>query len=264
MQTHLLIVDPQTDFCAPDGALSVPGADADMARLAALVRRLTPRLDAVHVTLDTHHALDIAHPLFWQDAAGQPPAPFTTISAAEVEAGRWRPVLPGGEARALAYVWALDAHGRYPLSVWPPHCLLGSAGHAVLPVLFHGLQDWEESRRRNVDYVVKGLNPWTEHYSALRADVPDPADPGTQPNLVLIDALRQAEVIGVAGEAGSHCVANTVRDLAELGGDDLLARVVLLVDAVSPVSGFAALQAGFIQDMTARGMKTATTTEWLL
>lgn len=37
----------------------------------------------------------------------------------------------------------------------------------------------EEGRQRNVQFVNKGSNPWTEHYSAVQAEVPDPADAGT-------------------------------------------------------------------------------------
>ncbi len=263
MRTALLIIDPQADFCNPDmGALPVPGADGDMARLARMIARLGPRLDTVHVTLDTHHLLDIAHPLFWQNRAGTHPTPFTLISAEDVEQGRWR-ARPDDQARALSYVRALEADGRYALCIWPPHCLLGSAGHAVMPNVFQSLLAWEQ-QGDIVDYVPKGTNIYTEHYSALRAEVPDPADPSTQLNTRLRDALEQADIIAVAGEAGSHCVANTVRDLADSFADPASVRkLVLLSDAVSPVGGFEAYQTAFLQDLSARGMQVSTTTEFL-
>ena len=108
--------------------------------------------------------------------------------------------------RALTYVQTLAKNGRYPLCIWPPHCLIGSPGHAVMPELFAALLDWEQ-RFALVDYVTKGSNIWTEHYSAVQADVPDPADPGTQINTALIQTLLKADMIAVAGEAGSHCLA---------------------------------------------------------
>ncbi len=263
MQVELLIIDPQVDFCDPSGALYVPGGEADMARLARMVRRLAPRLDGIHVTLDSHHLVDTAHPIFWQDAAGSHPAPFTLLSAEDVEAGRWTTTQPDMYPRALAYVQALAAHGRYPLCIWPPHCLIGGAGHAVVPDLFAALAEWEE-KFAVVDYVPKGSNIWTEHYSAIQADVPDPADPGTQTNTALIQTLKEADVIAVAGEASSHCVANTVRDLADNFGDDrLVSKITLLTDAVSPVPGFEAFQDDFLREMTARGMTLSTTTEFL-
>ena len=133
----------------------------------------------------------------------------------------------------------------------------------MLPVLFDALQGWER-RYAVVDYVQKGSNIYTEHYSAIQADVPDPADPGTQVNTALVESLKQADILAVAGEAGSHCVANTVRDLADQFGDDaLLSKIVLLRDAVSPVGGFETLEDSFISVMTARGMRLSTTTEFL-
>ncbi len=263
MQVELLIIDPQVDFCDPTGALFVPGADRDMARLAGMVRRLTPKLGDIHVTLDSHHLVDIAHPIFWKDGGGKHPAPFTLISAADVAASRWTTTQPGMYRRALAYVETLETNGRYPLCIWPPHCLIGSAGHAVVPALFAALQDWER-RFALVDYVTKGSNPFTEHYSAIQADVPDPADPGTQINTALIGTLLKADLVAVAGEAGSHCLANTVRDVANNFGDDrLVSKIVLLTDATSPVTGFEGYQDDFLREMTARGMKLSTTDDFL-
>ncbi len=263
MQVELLIIDPQTDFCDPAGALFVAGADADMARLAGMVRRLAPKLGDIHVTLDSHHFVDIAHPIFWKDNLGKHPAPFTIISTSDVEAGRWIPTQPGASKRALAYVQALEKHGRYPLCIWPPHCLIGSRGHAVVPELFAALQQWEQ-RFALVDYVTKGSNIWTEHYSAIQADVPDPADPSTQINTALIQTLMKADRVAVAGEAGSHCLANTVRDIANNFGDDrLVSKIVLLQDATSPVTGFDAFQTNFVAEMTARGMQLSTTQDFL-
>lgn len=264
MQTALLIIDPQIDFCDPAGALSVAGADADMARLAQMITQIGSQIGEIHVTLDSHHWVHIAHPIFWSGAAGQHPDPFTIISAEDVQERRWTASDPDAQERAEAYVSALEAHGRYPLCIWPPHCLIGSWGHAVQPVLFEALVNWEK-HYRVVDYVEKGSNVYTEHYSAIKADVPDPADPSTQINTRLVSALASADVIAVAGEAGSHCVANTVRDLADSFGDDrLVSKIVLLQDAVSPVGGFGDYQSRFVAEMTARGMTLSSTREFMV
>ena len=133
----------------------------------------------------------------------------------------------------------------------------------VVPELFAALQEWEQ-RFRVVDYVTKGSNIWTEHYSAIQADVPDPADPSTQINTALIGTLMKADIVAVAGEAGSHCLANTVRDIADNFGDDRPGlQIVLLQDATSPVGGFGPFQDKFLAEMTARGMQLSTTREFL-
>ena len=261
---ELLVIDPQVDFCDPArGALYVPGAEQDMARLAAMIRRVKDKLADVHVTLDSHHYIHIAHPIFWKDSRGAHPPVFTRIGRADVEDGVWTPTVPGMYRRALDYVRQLEANGRYDLTVWPPHCLIGSPGHAVFPELFAALAEWE-SRFAFVDYVTKGSNILTEHYSAVQADVPDPADASTQINTRLIRALENADTVAIAGEARTHCLAHTVRDIADNFGDDSFVRkLVLLTDASSDIPGFEAQAQSFLGEMTRRGMQLSTTTEFL-
>jgi nicotinamidase-related amidase len=84
----LVVIDPQNDFCDPSGSLFVAGANQDMSRLAKMVKRLGKKVDDIHVTLDSHRIVDISHPLWWKDSAGKHPAPFTMITAADVDPGR--------------------------------------------------------------------------------------------------------------------------------------------------------------------------------
>ncbi|MEJ7710988.1 MAG: isochorismatase family protein [Pyrinomonadaceae bacterium] len=260
---ELLIIDPQIDFCGPGGALYVPGAEADMRRLAKMIGRTKTVLDDIHVTLDSHHSVHIAHPIFWKDSDGAHPAPFTCISRADVENGRWATTQPGMYRRALEYVRALEQQGRYELTIWNPHCLIGSPGHAVYPELFRALAEWEAMRFAFVDYITKGSNIWTEHYSAVQADVPDPADSSTQINTRLIETLQQADTVLIAGEALTHCVANTVRDIGNKFGDDShVAKMVLLEDATSGIPGFEAHAQSFLSEMIGRGMQVTTTADF--
>jgi nicotinamidase-related amidase len=264
-KVHLLIIDPQHDFCHPDGALFVPGATEDMnERLPAMIRRLGAKLDDIHVTLDCHHTVDVAHPIMWKDANGKHPDPFTIITAADVENGVWTPMLPSMTRRFIAYSKGLENSGRYPLCVWPPHCLIGSLGNSIMPDLFKALVEWETQNFGMVDYVSKGSNIYTEHYSAVKAEVPDPDDPSTQVNTRFIKNLMEADVLAIAGEAGSHCLANTVRDIAtEFGDDSYVQKMILLTDATSPVPSFEKLQDDFVAEMTGRGMQTSTTVDFL-
>ncbi len=269
--TQLLIIDPQNDFCdlpperCPPGeapALPVAGADADLQRLARFIDAAGDRLDAITVTLDSHLRLDIAHPGFWQTAADAAVPPFTPITAAEVRGGQFRPRDAAALPRTLAYLDELERRGRYTLMVWPVHGEIGSWGQAVHADVRAAYNRWEERRRRHVLRINKGSNAWTEHYSALMAEVPDAADAGTQLNRALIDALAPATRLLVAGEASSHCVRATVEDLTEhLGGD--LSRIVLLTDCMSPVAGFAPQAAQFLAAMRALGLRTLASTEAL-
>jgi nicotinamidase-related amidase len=260
-RVHLLVIDPQNDFCDPNGSLYVPGADGDMDRLAALVGKLKSKLAAIHVTLDSHRRVDISHPIWFRDERGRPPAPFTVVAPADLESGRWSTTLPSAHDRTLAYLRALEAGRRYPHVVWPYHCLIGDEGHNVWPKLAGALHEWEE-RFATVDFVTKGSNPWTEHFSAVQAEVPDPADPTTQLNTELVATLEQADVVLLAGEALSHCLANTVRDVATGFADPrYVGKLVLLTDASSNVPGFEPYGEALVRDMTAKGMRTATTAD---
>ena len=277
MRTHLLLIDPQNDFCdlpadwlprspvtgeAIRPALPVSGAHRDLQRAAALVQRLGERLSAITVTLDSHHRIDIAHPGFWREAAtGRAPAPFTAITAAQVRAGAYAPRDAQALPRTLAYLDALEATGRYTLMVWPVHCQMGTWGHAVHAGLQAALDGWADAQGRSVAVVTKGENPWTEHYSALQAEVPDAADERTSLNQALLAELDGFERVLIAGEAGSHCVRATVEHLAAHLPSRQLAKLVLLTDCISPVAGFEAQQAEFLADMQARGLQLALSTE---
>jgi nicotinamidase/pyrazinamidase len=264
---EMLIIDPQNDFCDPTGNLFVVGADKDMERLAKFVAKNYMKLGDIHVTLDTHHNLDVAHPLFWIDRKGKHPDPFTMISKDDVVNGVWRPfhgkqndALYGTlRDRMIHYVTQLEANGRYMLIIWPPHCLIGTWGHNVYPALMEQFHRMERDRVGWIDYVTKGSNLFTEHYSGVKADVPDPQDPGTNLNSKLVETLKSADEILISGEALSHCVKFTVTDIANQFSDDAISKFVLLRDTCSSVTGFEQMGEDFVKELSARGMRLATT-----
>lgn len=270
MNVQLLIIDPQNDFMdMNDSALPVPGAVADMQRVAALIDRIGNKLTDIHVTLDSHRLIDIAHPAWWMDKDGNPPVPFTIISVDDVESDIWMPRNPGFRKKTLEYVRQLDAGGKYPLCIWPPHCLIGDKGHNVQEDLNAALQRWSEKEFAMVDYVTKGSNPWTEHYGALMAEVPDQADPGTALNTDFLQILVEADIVVVAGEALSHCVKETVTQIADNIGDEHVKKFQILTDCCSPVPAvpggpdFPAIAQDWLMEMEKRGMKLTTSAEFL-
>jgi nicotinamidase/pyrazinamidase len=274
---HLLVIDPQNDFCdlpkaylpiTQSGAIQVPalpvsGAHGDMLRLAEMINQGLDGLSGISITLDSHHRLDIAHPTFWTDAHGGAIAPFTQIAAAEVRSGKYLPRNNAALPRVLAYLDALAAAGRYHLMVWPVHCEIGSWGHNVHDAVRTAYNRWEERRLGVVNKVAKGANPWTEHYSALMAEVPDADDPATQFNRRLVDLLAQADCVYIAGEASSHCVKATTEHIVANFKPGDLAKLVLVTDCMSAVAGFDAQYQAFVADMIARGLQTATAADVL-
>ncbi len=273
--TQLLVIDPQNDFCdlpaawwpaalpgrpaATGPALPVAGAHTDMQRLAGWIDRHGARLDGITITLDSHQAYDVAHPAFWQQRDGSAVAPFTPITAPQVRAGDFTPRDAAALPRVLHYLDALEAEGRYTLMVWPLHCEIGSWGHGVHADMLQACRRWQATQQRAVHHVFKGMNPWSEHYSAIRAEVPDPHDPGTGLNLALLTHLAAFDTVVIAGEASSHCVRATVEHIVQHSGmaPD---RLVLLTDCMSPVPGFEAAHDGLVQQMRDLGVRCTSST----
>ena len=277
-KTQILIIDPQNDFCdlpsayrpvdplsgerqAP--ALPVQGAHADLQRLAVFIREGLEHLDDIAVTLDSHHRLDIAHPTFWRTGEGTAVAAFTQITAEQVRDGSFAPRDPAALPRTLAYLEALQGRGRYTLMVWPVHCEIGSWGHNVHADVKAAYNLWEERCLGIVQMIAKGANPWTEHYSAVQAEVPDIDDPETQLNRALIERLDRADLLLIAGEASSHCVKATTEHIVDHLPSGRVDKVVLLSDCMSPVAGFVAQHDSFLRDMRERGVRVATSREVL-
>jgi nicotinamidase-related amidase len=276
--TQLLIIDPQNDFCdlpedwlprspltgaAIAPALPVAGAHADMQRLGAWLAAQGDRLDGISITLDSHQAYDIAHPAFWRRANGAAVEPFTQIAAAQVRAGEYLPRDTCALPRALGYLDTLEAQGRYQLMVWPLHCEIGSWGHGVHAGVLAACRQWQERRQRAVHHVFKGMNPWTEHYSAIRAEVPDARDPETGINQGLLARLHASDLVVIAGEAGSHCVRATTEHIVQ-HWDGERSRLVLLTDCMSPVAGFESAQQEFVRRMLDMGVRCTASTEFNL
>jgi nicotinamidase-related amidase len=267
LHLHLLLIDVQKDFCFPEGSLYVGGRSGrgaidDTRRIAEFVYQNLGRLTAITTTLDTHFAYQIFFPSFWVDRQGQHLQPFREITCAQLDAGEVRPdpaiarwLCNGNYGWLLSqvrhYCSELEKAGKYTLYLWPPHCLLGSEGHAVAGLvqearLFHSYVRSAQSLAE-----VKGGNPLTENYSVLRPEVLTRHDglPLAQRNTQFLKTLLASDAVIVAGQAASHCVRSSIDDLlSEIAAQDpqLAGKVYLLTDCMSPVvvpdgkGGFAA------------------------
>lgn len=286
---HLVVIDPQNSFCKVvpqaeqqtlhDGELCVPGAWESMAvRLPNLINRLK-KIKSITVTLDSHRSNHIAHVALYKDSKGNKPFPFTIMreengkiigsvfnqsTASMVDVGEYFGVTPSIHRKIVDYLIKLRAGNKFPHCIWPDHCLIGTPGHNIVAPLFESLLNWSNDNIRDVDYVTKGSNTWVEHFSAIKAEVEDPNDPTTQPNMAFIRSLEENDEIIFAGEARSHCLNNTVRDIVKYSsGDDFVKKCVLLTDACDDVPSFESYGEAFLKDMTALGMKTSTTVDYL-
>ncbi|MEO0948336.1 MAG: isochorismatase [Cyanobacteria bacterium J06641_5] len=253
----LLIIDMQNTFCLPEfelyvGGRSGRGAIEDATRLCEFIYRNLGRLTQIIATLDTHLSVQIFHPIFWLNSAGEHPAPVTVVTAAAVRSGAWQvnPAIaanfPGWtlaslQEYALHYVEQLEASGKYPLTVWPYHGKLGGISHALVSAVEEACFFHSIARSSQTLYETKGDNPLTENYSVLRPEVmcDRAGNPIARANKALCDRLLEFDALIVAGEAKSHCVAWTVADLlAEIQqrNPSWAQKVYLLDDCSSPVT----------------------------
>lgn len=251
----LLLVDVQNTFCIPEfelfvGGRSGTGAIDDNRRLCEFIYRNLGVITHICPTMDTHRSMQIFHPMFFVNQNGDQPAPFTIISPDEVEDGIWRAnpevikslgIDPSDIKKFLKhYTRTLNQGGKYSLTIWPYHAMLGGIGHALVAaveeaIFFHGM-----IRCCSADFQVKGDNPFTENYSVIKPEVMynSEGDQIADKNSKLIEKLIEYDALFIAGQAKSHCVAWTIDDIfSELCAIDnrLANKIYILEDCMSPV-----------------------------
>ncbi len=254
----LLIIDAQVDFCSPQGALFVPGAEQDVQRLARLISTNADQIGQIIATLDTHQVLDIAHPGFWEDADGQMPAPFTPISYDDICSGKWRPRFE--TAYCKEYVRKLEEQGEFTHFIWPEHCLAGTQGAALAEPIAAALRSWTHQTQKNYQTVVKGEHPLSEHFGAFQAQIPVAGAPETELNRVLLNDLARYEEIWIGGEARSHCVATSLKQILR-HAPALAPKITLLTDCMSDVTGLGHLADPIYEAARQQGVRFRASTD---
>jgi nicotinamidase-related amidase len=248
----LVVVDVQNTFCIPGFELFVrgrsgTGAVDDNRRLSEFLYRNLDAVTQVVPTLDTHQAMQVFHAVWLIDAEGRHPDPYTLVSTADVAEGRWEvdPAVAEGMGldldyarRHLAhYTRELEKSGKYQLTVWPYHAMLGGIGHALVSAVEEAIFFHSIARRSQPDFQLKGRSPLTEHYSVLGPEVtrgPD-GEPLEVKNEALLEKLFAFDAVVIAGQAKSHCVAWTIDDLLASPFLGVAEKVYLLEDCTSPV-----------------------------
>jgi len=308
-RVDMFVIDGQNDFCASGnepadwpspgngprpGALQVVGADQEAFNVARLIDELADpadsrrhRIDQIHPSLDCHHENDGAHNNVWQDRAGNMANPFQIVTHADVVAQNFVPNFAYGvwEGKkvaplewALKYTKALEDFGRNPLCLWPAHCLIGTWGNQVYKPLMDAYSRWTRRTGGWIDWITKGQFQWTEHYSALKADVPDPTVPATQMNAPCVQNVMRADLVIWTGWAGSHCLKwtgldavdffePTDEDKAKGKKNEFITKCVFVEDASAPVGNvpggpdFGQWRLDFLDEMVNRGARVMKTND---
>jgi nicotinamidase-related amidase len=168
----------------------------------------------------------------------------------DVEKGRWKfnPVIGQsigaspdyGQKLLLHYTKQLREKGKYELTIWPYHSMVGGIGHALVSAMEEAVFFHTVARYHQADLIIKGTYPLTESYSAIGPEVEKGyrgeklGDRSKQ----FLDKVVLFDVMIIAGQAKSHCVAWTVDDLiSDIQKEDptLIKKIYLLEDCTSPV-----------------------------
>lgn len=254
----VLIIDPQRDFM-DDGALGVPGAYKDMERLVTFIYDHAEEITELAVSLDTHFPQQIFHPCWWEDSNGNSPKPYTLISVDDVKNGVWRSRY-GLQTQSLEYVEALAAKGKQVLVIWPYHCLDGTHGHAIEAELAAMMMFFDVTRESRSKLIRKGDNPLSEMYGIIKAEY----DPLNRLNKDVLDFIESNDRVFIAGEAKSHCVAESAKQIVEYfqNRPDILDRLYILEDCTSPVTGYEQLADDVISYLKTHGVHVVKSTDF--
>src|SRR5919201_919725 len=195
----LLAVDVQNTFCIPGFELFVAGRSGtgavdDNRRLCEFVYRNLGTITQILPSLDTHHAMQVFHAIWLVDDHGN-----------------------HAERHLAHYTRRLAEGGKYELTIWPYHAMLGGIGHALVSAVEEAIFFHAIARSSQPDFQVKGDETLTEHYSMLGPEVTEGPDgePLGEKNTALIDKLLKFDAVVVAGQAKSHCLAWTIDDLLD-------------------------------------------------
>lgn len=256
MKADVMIIDGQNDFILPNAPLEVKGAVEDSERTAAMISRLGDKIHKVYATFDSHVQYQIFHPMFWINVT-----PGTLISHDDILSGKVSPIDPNMRDWTLSYTKSLEEGGRYPLIVWPYHCLIGTPGWCMEANMMAAIHQWERDTYRSFRPITKGSNFKTEHYSAVKAEVEVPEDVTTQLNFNgFIAPLEKSDMIIMMGQAKSHCLANTARDIMKyFSNPEYVKKMYICEDATSSVGGFEHLGDEFFDEFLAAGGNITTT-----
>ncbi|MFC1960072.1 isochorismatase [Chloroflexota bacterium] len=261
----LLLVDTQVDFIHEDGALAVPGAIADTRRTIEWIYRNINQITAIAASLDSHTPLQIFYPTWWVDAYGQHPDPYTAISSADVQSGRWIPVRE--RHWSMDYVHKLESEAKKTLMIWPYHTMIGTPGQAITPALYEAIAYHAGARSSQPEFLTKGQIAKTEHYSIMEPEVKILDHPQGGLNNDFLNMLATFDLIYIAGQAKSHCVLETAASMVRHFADspDIINKLRFMMDCTSsvfhPDIDFDAIANDAIAKFEAQGMKLVNSAE---
>lgn len=258
MKTAIVIIDMQNDFIHKNGSLCVLNGDKAAANIANFLK--DNQIDDVFASMDYHTENNIASTNFWYDTENKHVEPFTEITLDDVLSKKVRAHYY--KAYLIDYLKELEKKGK-KLIAWPPHCVENTWGCEICNELKEVL-DYKD----NVEYIKKGTNPYTEHYSIFKAEIPlagySVADGciytpyilettniptkgdfyapvefrnernDTTLNTELLDKLDTYDKIYICGVATDFCVKESVKDIVTYK-PEICKKMTILKDCMASI-----------------------------
>lgn len=231
-----LAIDVQQDFM-DNGALGVPGSHKDVERMTKFIYDNMDKISNIAVSIDTHTPHQIFHPCWWVDENGNNPAPYTVITLADLDAGKWKPVIMPKESRE--YVKHLEQDGKKQLCIWSYHCIQGTTGCALENQFANMVYFHSVAKKSVVKRLVKGTDPLSEMYGIIKPEY----DTHNYINIDFLNQLESYDKIIIAGEARDYCVYESLKQMLDYYNNrpEVLSKVYVLEDCMSSIGDKAAV-----------------------
>ena len=242
MSKLLICVDFQNDFLE-GGALAVSGGRADVEKTIYFINN--HKIDKIICSLDTHTKNQIFHKCYWVNSNGENPDDYTIITAEDVRSEKWIPVGCSKEY-AFKYLNYIENEGKKNLCIWPYHCLVGTIGAALDSELAKIVYEHDNLM------VQKGMDPNTEMYGIIKPEY----ETGYM-NTQVLEEIKKYDDIYIAGEAKSHCVIETVKQIVDYFADrpEFISRITLLNDCMSSIPGYEEITERELNELVSKGIK---------
>ena len=240
-------IDVQQDFM-DYGALGVAGAQKDVERMTRFIYDNMEKISNIAVSMDTHTPHQIFHPCWWIDENGEHPAPYTVITLKDLDEGRWRAVINPQASRE--YVKHLEQDAKKALCIWTYHCMQGTTGAALENQFANMIYFHSVARKAVVQRLVKGQDPMSEMYGIIRPEY----DTKGYMNLEFLNKLERFDKVLIAGEAKSHCVLESIKQILEYyeTRPEVTEKVYVLEDCMSSISGYEDMANQMFEDFRKR------------
>lgn len=240
-------IDVQQDFM-DHGALGVAGAQKDVERMTRFIYDNMEKISNIAVSMDTHTPHQIFHPCWWIDENGEHPAPYTVITLKDLDEGKWRAVINPQASRE--YVKHLEQDAKKALCIWTYHCMQGTTGAALENQFANMIYFHSVARKAVVQRLVKGQDPMSEMYGIIRPEY----DTKGYMNLEFLNKLEQFDKVLIAGEAKSHCVLESIKQILEYyeTRPEVTEKVYVLEDCMSSISGYEDMANQMFEDFRKR------------